>query len=187
MPDKMLYECPCCRKLVPASHFRRGAVTEDDLTIILSHPRFEKRILALLGEWAAQQPRPEVFKNKGTQRVKTAPPGFMTYREVADKYGYSIGSIRTFLSKGTLKGGGGVVRIDSIIEHKRKYVPRRTARGARKMAKGPGDISNADAALALGVSAKKLQNMKFLGFIQAGTAWATVNKESLEQYIKNNP
>lgn len=183
----VLHECPCCRKLVPESHFRRAPISEEDLTVILSHPRFEKRVLALLGSWAAKQPKPKMLKKKGGSKVAVAPPGYITYADAVKRFDYSYGGILSLVSQKRLIGGDGIVLLSSIIGHQRTYRPKMSHRGPRQMKMQPGDMSNADAAKLLGVSGRKLLNMKNRGMIEPGIAWGSCSRTSIEQYMKKHP
>lgn len=126
-----LYLCPCCNKLVPGSHFKRAPWTLQDVIELSLHPQLEKRIRHLIQQELDLQPQPVI--HRGVHRVikaKVAPPGHLTYKDAALRFGIAPQTLRTYICLKRIQGGGGLVRIASLEKFIAIYRPRRTARGA---------------------------------------------------------
>lgn len=123
-----LYRCPCCNKLVPASHFRRAPLAPEDIIALSLHPALERRMLWLIERALDTQPQPVLAQQPRTMKVKVAPPGYLTYAEVCQRYGIAEQTLRTYISQGKIKGGGGLVRRIPLERFMRNYKPRSSTR-----------------------------------------------------------
>lgn len=134
-----LHRCPCCNKLVPATHFRRAPWTEEDLSELLSHPRMQRLVEAKVREQvkgqrtaaiqrvvkqalADQVPRIILAPSKPPREV---PAGWITYKEASARYNYTVQTLRHYVMHRVIEGGKGIILEESIAQ----YVATRTRFG----------------------------------------------------------
>lgn len=138
-----LYHCPCCNKLVPATHFRRAPWTEQDLSELLSHPRLQKLVRAMVKEClpqasmeaarqlvleAIQQKHAQFIKQVRQENLRVVPPGYLLYEQACQRFNISYMSLRSYVSQKRIVGGKGVVSELSMEEFMRTYKPRHKTR-----------------------------------------------------------
>ncbi|MBL8002373.1 MAG: hypothetical protein JNL05_10465 [Flavobacteriales bacterium] len=145
-----LYLCPCCNKLVPATHFRRAPWTEQDLSELLTHPRLLKVIEAKVRELvdaAAVEKARELVHEAVTEKhasfmrqvrqakhdLRVVPPGYITYEDASERYkdrGITYQNIRSLVYQRRVIGGQGLVHEASLQGLLLTYKPRARARRA---------------------------------------------------------
>lgn len=110
--------------MVSADHFRRLLDKEDIIALSL-HPIMQaaiervatQRVEALL----AAGPQPVLAKPGGRPRYKVPPPGYLTYADVEAEFGLSNASLRSYISRGLIAGGRGLVRRTEIERFMRNH------------------------------------------------------------------
>lgn len=123
MDPQPLYRCPCCNKLVDAGHFRRVPLTTEDVISLSLHPVMERRILQLVAQALDAGAKPVVRE----QKPKTAPPGCIPYKQACEEYNITMLTLRSYISKGLITGGGGFVLRSAMDAFRKRYRPRKFA------------------------------------------------------------
>lgn len=141
-----LHLCPCCGKLVPASHFRRAPWTEQDISEMLVNPRLRKWVLGVVKEAVDAHVLSEVIASvrrvASNQRIvkvprvkraseRVLPMGWITYNEAVTKYKLRGQWVRQYVSKKRVNGGDGALEEASLVAflavHRFHRKPRKAA------------------------------------------------------------
>lgn len=122
-----LHLCPCCNKLVPASHFRR-TWSPEDLAELLNSAQF-KGVLrhAINTELRAMAPTQQVSGPRDGMRM--VPAGFWTHRQaVAELQAhhpmakhYGVNHIAGLVARGKVEGANGLVLASSMQAYIQRY------------------------------------------------------------------